>query len=123
MSKRFDRIFIIDDGKTSRRACFEIPNAKTGLELVAYFKDELGVAETTGLADIAVKHLILLPDVKANKEEMRFNSIEELEYVFDDVFIGLKLIMEFQTDIAPLLKRLTKSLPTSSGTQGQGNGK
>lgn len=123
MSKRFDRIFIIDDGKTSRRACFEIPNAKTGLELVAYFKDELGAAETIGLADIAVKHLVILPDVKANKEEMRFNSIEELEYVFEDVFIGLKLIMEFQTDIAPLLKRLTPSLQVLSGTQGQGKGK
>ena len=120
MSKRFDRTFFIDDGKTKRQACFEIPNAKTGLQLVSFFKDELGGDEAQGLADVAVKHLILLPDSNGNKEEMRFNSIEELEYVFENMFIGLNLISEFQKDIVPLLKRSMSSLQKSSGMQGQG---
>lgn len=107
MSKRFERTFELTDGETTRLACFRIPDAETGLEMADYFKDDLTGEQAKGFANLAARHLILLPQ-RDIREEQEIKSFSELEYIFSDPFIGFQLIAQFQEDIGPLLKRSMK---------------
>lgn len=107
MSKRFERTFELTDGETTRLSCFKIPSAETGLEMADYFKDNLTGEQMKGFANLAARHLVLLPD-RDIREEQEIKSFSELEYIFKDPFIGFQLISQFQEDIGPLLKRSMK---------------
>lgn len=112
MAKSFNRIFNISDEKITKKAYFKMPTATVGLSLLSCVKEEMSEENITKVTDIAVKHLVVINE---DKTELTFNSLEELSYVFDDIFIGVVIFKEFLTDINPFLTRSLSRLSNANG--------
>lgn len=100
MAKIFNRVFTLSDEKTTKKAFFKMPSATVGLSLLSCVKEEMREEHISKVTDIAIKHLVIVND---DKTEMTFKTLEELSYIFEDIFIGVVVFKEFLTDIAPLL--------------------
>lgn len=102
MAKAFDRVFTLSDEKTTKKAFFKMPSATVGLSLLSCVKEEMSEENINRVTEIAIKHLVIVND---DKTETTFKTLEELSYIFEDIFIGVVVFKEFLTDISPLLIR------------------
>lgn len=98
--------FNLSDEKIRRLASFRMPNARTGLEIASLGLRPDDPQMMIKLAEIAASHLILEADAGTNMPRQEIVSFDELTYIFNDPFIGITLVKEFEAFIAPLLKRL-----------------
>lgn len=102
-------VFELTDGKTTRQGYFEKVSMEDGLKIMSSAE---GVANHEEAAvkrfvDIAVKYLVLvIPETGAVQ---KIRSLSELDGIFDNPFMSLKIAEEFEKYIAPYLESLNLS--------------
>lgn len=99
-------LFELTDGTTTRQGYFKKITTADGLNIISLAE---GVASNNKndlkeFIDIAVKYLVLV--IPETKMEQDIKSIDELDAVFDNPFLAVKIAEEFENYIAPYLKSL-----------------
>lgn len=96
--------FELTDGKTTRTAYFKRVSMQDGINILTSAE---GVTNSDKQAindflDYAIKYLV----IKADKYEQDIKNIDELDTIFENPFLPLKIAEEFENYIAPYLERL-----------------
>lgn len=99
-------LFELSDGTTTRQAYFKKITTADGLNIISLAE---GVAnndrkDLKEFIDIAVKYLVLI--IPETNIEQDIKHIEELDAVFDNPFLSIKIAEEFEKYIAPYLESL-----------------
>ena len=99
-------LFELTDGTTTRQAYFKKITTADGLNIISLAD---GVADNNRkdlkeFIDIAVKYLVLI--IPETNIEQDIKHIEELDAVFDNPFLSIKIAEEFEKYIAPYLESL-----------------
>ena len=102
-------LFELTDGTTTRQGYFKKITTADGLNIISLAE---GVASNNKndlkeFIDIAVKYLVLV--IPETNQEQDIKSIDELDAVFDNPFLSIKIAEEFEKYIAPYLESLNIS--------------
>lgn len=101
--------FELTDGKTTRQAYFEKVTMEDGLKIISSAEGVAKQEETAvkRFVDIAVKYLVLVIPETGGVQKIR--SLAELDGIFNNPFMSLKIAEEFEKYIAPYLESLNLS--------------
>ena len=101
--------FELTDGKTIRQAYFEKVTMEDGLKIMSSAEGVAKQEETAvkRFVDIAVKYLVLVIPETGGVQKVK--SLTELDGIFNNPFMSLKIAEEFEKYIAPYLESLNLS--------------
>lgn len=102
-------IFELSDGKTTRQAYFKKVTMEDGLKIISAAEGVTMQEETAvnKFVNIAVKYLVLV--IPETGTEQHIKNLAELDMVFDNPFMSIKIAEEFENYIAPYLESLNIS--------------
>lgn len=111
--------FELTDGTTTRQGYFKKITTADGLNIISLAE---GVASNNKndlkeFIDIAVKYLVLV--IPETNQEQDIKSIDELDAVFDNPFLAIKIAEEFEKYIAPYLESLKLATGNLQALQAQ----
>ena len=101
--------FELSDGKTTRQAYFKKVTMEDGLKIITT-ADGMGRQEEAAVnkfINIAVKYLVLI--IPETGVEQHIKSLAELDAIFDNPFMSIKIAEEFENYIVPYLGSLNIS--------------
>lgn len=112
-------LFELTDGITSRQGYFKKITTADGLNIISLAE---GVASNNKndlkeFIDIAIKYLVLIIPETNNEQDIK--NINELDAVFDNPFLAIKIAEEFEKYIAPYLESLKLATNNLKGLQAQ----
>lgn len=102
-------IFELSDGKTTRQAYFKKVTMEDGLKIITT-ADGMARQEEAAVnkfVNIAVKYLVLI--IQETGTEQHIKSLTELDAIFDNPFMSIKIAEEFENYVAPYLGSLNIS--------------
>lgn len=101
--------FELTDGKTTRQAYFKKVTMEDGLKIISSAEGVASQEETAinKFVNIAVKYLVLV--IPETGTEQHIKNLAELDMVFDNPFMSIKIAEEFEKYIAPYLESLNLS--------------
>lgn len=102
-------VFELTDGKTTRQGYFEKVTMEDGLKIISS-ADGIARQEEAVIkkfVDIAVKYLVLIIPETGGVQKIK--NLTELNGIFDNPFMPLKIAEEFEKYIAPYLESLNLS--------------
>ena len=101
--------FELTDGKTTRQAYFKKVTMEDGLKIISSAEGVARQEESSisRFIDIAVKYLVLV--IPETGGELHIKNLAELDMVFDNPFMSIKIAEEFEKYIAPYLESLNLS--------------
>lgn len=101
--------FELTDGKTTRQAYFKKVTMEDGLKIISAAEGVTKQEETAvnKFVNIAVKYLVLV--IPGTGTEQHIKSLAELDAIFDNPFMSIKIAEEFENYIAPYLESLNIS--------------
>ena len=101
--------FELSDGTTTRQAYFKKVTMEDGLKIISAAEGVTMQEETAvnKFVNIAVKYLVLV--IPETGTEQHIKSLAELDMVFDNPFMSMKIAEEFENYIAPYLESLNIS--------------
>lgn len=101
--------FELTDGKTTRQAYFKKVTMEDGLKIISAAEGVTMQEETSvnKFVNIAVKYLVLV--IPETGTEQHIKNLAELDMVFDNPFMSIKIAEEFEKYIAPYLESLNIS--------------
>lgn len=101
--------FELTDGKTTRQAYFKKVTMEDGLKIISAAEGVTKQEETAvnKFVNIAVKYLVLI--IPETGTEQHVKSLAELDAVFENPFMSIKIAEEFENYIAPYLESLNIS--------------
>ena len=99
-------LFELTDGNTTRQGYFKKVTTADGLNIISLAEGIAGnnKNDLKEFIDIAVKYLVLV--IPETNQEQDIKSIDELDAVFDNPFLAIKIAEEFEKYIAPYLESL-----------------
>lgn len=102
-------VFELTDGTTTRQAYFKKVTMEDGLKIMSSAEgvSKQDEAAVTKFVNIAVKYLVLV--IPETSGEQYIKSLAELDAVFDNPFMSIKIAEEFEKYIAPYLESLNIS--------------
>ena len=103
------KVFELSDGKTTRQAYFKKVTMEDGLKIITT-ADGMARQEETAVnkfVNIAVKYLVLV--IPGTGTEQHIKSLAELDAIFTNPFMPIKIAEEFEHYIAPYLESLNLS--------------
>lgn len=103
------KVFELTDGKTTRQAYFKKVTMEDGLKIITT-ADGMARQEEAAVnkfINIAVKYLVLI--IPETGTEQHIKSLTELDAIFDNPFMSIKIAEEFENYIAPYLGSLNIS--------------
>ena len=102
-------VFELTDGKTTRQAYFKKVTMEDGLKIISAAEGVTKQEESSisRFIDIAVKYLVLI--IPETNGEQHIKSLAELDMIFDNPFMTIKIAEEFEKYIAPYLESLNIS--------------
>lgn len=102
-------VFELTDGTTTRQAYFKKVTMEDGLKIISAAEGVTKQEETAvnKFVNIAVKYLVLV--IPETSGEQHIKSLAELDMVFDNPFMTIKIAEEFEKYIAPYLESLNLS--------------
>lgn len=102
-------VFELTDGTTTRQAYFKKVTMEDGLKIIttADGMTKQEEAAVNKFVNIAVKYLVLI--IPETGTEQHVKSLAELDAVFDNPFMSIKIAEEFEKYIAPYLESLNIS--------------
>lgn len=103
------KVFELSDGKTTRQAYFKKVTMEDGLKIIST-ADGMTRQEETAVnkfVNIAVKYLVLV--IPETGTEQHIKSLTELDAIFENPFMSIKIAEEFENYIAPYLESLNIS--------------
>ena len=102
-------VFELTDGKTTRQAYFKKVTMEDGLKIISSAEGVTKQEESSisKFIDIAVKYLVLI--IPETNGEQHIKSLAELDMIFDNPFMSIKIAEEFENYIAPYLESLNLS--------------
>lgn len=111
--------FELTDGKTKRQAYFKKVTMEDGLKIISAAEGVAKQEESSisRFIDIAVKYLVLV--IPETGTEQHIKSLAELDMVFDNPFMSIKIAEEFEHYIAPYLESLNLSQNKITGLKNQ----
>ena len=101
--------FELTDGTTTRQGYFKKVTMEDGLKIISAAEGVTKQEETAvnKFVNIAVKYLVLvIPDTGT---EQHIKNLAELDMIFDNPFMSIKIAEEFENYIAPYLESLNIS--------------
>ena len=101
--------FELTDGKTTRQAYFKKVTMEDGLKIISAAEGVTKQEETAvnKFVNIAVKYLVLI--IPETGTEQHVKSLAELDAIFENPFMSIKIAEEFEHYIAPYLESLNIS--------------
>ena len=99
-------LFELTDGNTIRQAYFKKVTMEDGLKIITT-ADGMARQEEAAVnkfVNIAVKYLVLI--IPETGTEQHVKSLTELDAIFDNPFMSIKIAEEFENYIAPYLESL-----------------
>ena len=101
--------FELTDGKTTRQAYFKKVTMEDGLKIISAAEGVTKQEETAvnKFVNIAVKYLVLV--IPGTGTEQHVKSLAELDAIFENPFMSIKIAEEFEHYIAPYLESLNIS--------------
>lgn len=101
--------FELTDGKTTRQAYFKKVTMEDGLKIISAAEGVTKQEETAvnKFVNIAVKYLVLI--IPETGTEQHVKSLAELDAIFTNPFMPIKIAEEFEYYIAPYLESLNIS--------------
>ena len=102
-------VFELTDGKTTRQAYFKKVTMEDGLKIITSAEGVARQEESSisKFIDIAVKYLVLV--IPETGTEQHIKNLTELDMIFDNPFMSIKIAEEFEKYIAPYLESLNIS--------------
>lgn len=102
-------VFELTDGTTTRQAYFKKVTMEDGLKIISAAEGVTKQEESSinRFIDIAVKYLVLI--IPETNGEQHIKSLAELDMVFDNLFMSIKIAEEFEKYVAPYLESLNLS--------------
>lgn len=113
------KVFELSDGKTTRQAYFKNVTMEDGLKIITT-ADGMARQEETAVnkfVNIAVKYLVLV--IPGTGTEQHIKSLAELDAIFENPFMSIKIAEEFEKYIAPYLESLNLSQNKITGLKNQ----
>lgn len=112
-------LFELSDGKTTRQAYFKKVTMEDGLKIISAAEGVTMQEETAvnKFVNIAVKYLVLV--IPETGGELHIKNLAELDMVFDNPFMSIKIAEEFEKYIAPYLESLKLATNNLKGLQAQ----
>lgn len=112
-------VFELTDGTTTRQAYFKKVTMEDGLKIISSAEGVARQEESSisKFIDIAVKYLVLV--IPETGGEQHIKSLAELDMVFDNPFMSIKIGEEFEKYIAPYLESLNLSQNKITGLKNQ----
>ena len=101
--------FELTDGTTTRQAYFKKITMEDGLKIISAAEGVTMQEETAvnKFVNIAVKYLVLV--IPGTGTEQHIKSLAELDAIFENPFMSIKIAEEFENYIAPYLESLNLS--------------
>ena len=101
--------FELTDGTTTRQAYFKKITMEDGLKIISAAEGVTMQEETAvnKFVNIAVKYLVLV--IPETGTEQHIKNLAELDMIFDNPFMSIKIAEEFENYIAPYLESLNIS--------------
>lgn len=111
--------FELTDGTTTRQGYFKKVTMEDGLKIISSAEGVARQEESSisKFIDIAVKYLVLI--IPETNGEQHIKSLAELDMVFDNPFMSIKIAEEFEKYIAPYLESLNLSQNKITGLKSQ----
>lgn len=102
-------LFELTDGNTTRQGYFKKVTMEDGLKIISAAEGVTMQEETAvnKFVNIAVKYLVLV--IPETGTEQHIKNLAELDMVFDNPFMSIKIAEEFEKYIAPYLESLNIS--------------
>lgn len=102
-------LFELTDGNTTRQGYFKKVTMEDGLKIISAAEGVTMQEETAvnKFVNIAVKYLVLV--IPETGTEQHIKNLAELDMVFDNPFMSIKVAEEFEKYIAPYLESLNIS--------------
>lgn len=101
--------FELTDGTTTRQGYFKKVTMEDGLKIISAAEGVTMQEETAvnKFVNIAVKYLVLV--IPETGTEQHIKNLAELDMIFDNPFMSIKIAEEFENYIAPYLESLNIS--------------
>ena len=101
--------FELTDGTTTRQGYFKKVTMEDGLKIISAAEGVTKQEETAvnKFVNIAVKYLVLI--IPETGTEQHVKSLAELDAIFENPFMSIKIAEEFENYIAPYLESLNIS--------------
>ena len=102
-------VFELTEDTTTRQAYFKKVTMEDGLKIMSSAEgvSKQDEAAVTKFVNIAVKYLVLI--IPETNGEQHIKNLAELDMVFDNPFMSIKIAEEFEKYIAPYLESLNLS--------------
>ncbi len=102
-------VFELNDGEITRQGYFKKISMADGLKIMS-LAEKMTNKEPDAVSDfveIAVKYLVLV--IPETAGEQNIHSLSELDAIFNNPFLSIKIAEEFENYIAPYLESLNLS--------------
>lgn len=112
-------VFELTDGTTTRQGYFKKVTMEDGLKIISSAEGVTRQEESSisKFIDIAVKYLVLV--IPETGTEQHIKNLAELDMIFDNPFMSIKIAEEFENYIAPYLESLNLSQNKITGLKNQ----